>query len=363
MGVDLGDIPKTPSALSDLGGKKFAVDAYNTIYQFLSSIRQPDGTPLQDSHGNTTGHLAGIFYRNAKLLESGIRPVYVFDGKPPDEKRDELIERGERKKEAEAAWKAALEKGNMEEARKAAQATSRLTSKMAGECKELLEYMGIPVVEAPSEGEAQAAQMAIEGTVDAVASQDMDCLLFGAPLLLRNLSVGGRRKVPGKSEYVEVVPEFIALEDALRSLGLSRQQLIWMGILVGTDFDEGVNGVGPKKALKIVKESGSMREAAEKAMATAKRRGGAAGEGEAVESLSSAEAQAQLGLFERVEKFFLEPPVKKEVSVRFGKLQKEKLVSFLCGKHDFSEERVGRTCDNVEKQMKETGAQTRLGSW
>ena len=265
MGVDLGDVPKKAASLSDLSGKKFAVDAYNTIYQFLSSIRQPDGTPLMDFKGNVTGHLTGIFYRNARLLENGIRPIYVFDGKPPDEKKNVLDERKAHKTEAEAAWKAALEKGNMEEARKAAQATSRLTQKMAGEAKELLTYMGIPVVEAPSEGEAQASQMVIEGTADAVASQDYDCLLFGAPLLLRNLSIGGRRKLPGKSEYVDVQPEFIALEDALSTLGITRQQLIWMGILVGTDFDEGVKGIGPKKALKIVKESKSMKEAAEKA--------------------------------------------------------------------------------------------------
>ncbi len=351
MGVDLGEIPKKPASIEELSGKKFAVDAYNTVYQFLSSIRGPDGTPLQDSHGNTTGHLTGIFYRNARLLENGIRPIYVFDGKPPDEKRDVLIERGERKKEAEAAWKAALEKGNLEEARKHAQATSRLTSKMVSECKELLECMGIPVVEAPSEGEAQATQMAIEGTVDAVASQDMDCLLFGAPMLLRNLSVGGRRKMPGKHEYVDVLPEFIELQEVLRGLAITREQLIWAGILIGTDFDEGVKGVGPKKALKIVKESGSMREAAKKALEASK------------EAIAAAEAEAQIGLFETVEKFFLSPPVKKDVQVKFGKMQKERLVAFLCGKHDFSEERVARTCDSAEKKMREIGAQTKLGSW
>ena len=351
MGVDLGDIPKKPATLDELSGKKFAVDAYNAIYQFLSSIRQPDGTPLMDSRGNVTGHLTGIFYRNVRLLESGIRPIYVFDGKPPDEKRDVLIERGERKKAAEAAWKTALEKGNVEEARKHAQATSRLTSKMAGECKELLTLMGIPVVEAPSEGEAQATQMAIEESVDAVASQDMDCLLFGAPMLLRNLSVGGRRKLPGRNEYVEVVPEFIDLQEVLRGLEISREQLIWAGILIGTDFDEGVKGVGPKKALKIVKESGSMREAGKKALETAK------------EIPSAADVEAQLELFERVEKFFLEPPVKKGVAVKFGKMDMEGLVKFLCGAHDFSEERVRRTCENLEKKMKDVGAQTKLGNW
>ena len=340
MGVDLGDVPKKAASISDLSGQRFAVDAYNTIYQFLSSIRGQDGTPLMDFKGNVTGHLTGIFYRNARLLENGIRPIYVFDGKPPDEKKNVLDERKAHKTEAEAAWKSALEKGNMAEARKAAQATSRLTQKMVGEAKELLSYMGIPVVDAPSEGEAQASQMVIEGTADAVASQDYDCLLFGAPLLLRNLSIGGRRKLPGKSEYVDVAPEFIALDDALSTLGVSRQQLIWMGILVGTDFDEGVKGIGPKKALKIVKESKSMKEAAEKA-----------------------DAASELELFSTVEQFFLHPPVTKNVKVKFGKMDCEKLVEFLCGQHDFSEERVRRTCESAEKKMEEIGAQTKLGSW
>jgi len=340
MGVDLGDVPKKTAAIADLAGKKFAVDAYNTIYQFLSSIRGQDGTPLMDNSGNVTGHLTGIFYRNMRLLENGVRPIYVFDGKPPDFKTGELNERKARKTEAEAKWKAALEKGNLEEARKAAQATSRLTQKMVGEAKELLAYMGIPVVESPSEGEAQASQMVIEGTADAVASQDMDCMLFGAPLLLRNLSVGGRRKLPGKQEWVDVQPEFISLDDVFSTLGVTRQQLIWMGILIGTDFDEGVKGIGPKKALKIVKESRSLEEAAEKAGAS-----------------------DQMLLFQSVEHFFLEPPVEKGVQVKYGKIDCDALVKFLCTKHDFSEERVRRTCESAEKKMKDVGAQTKLGSW
>jgi flap endonuclease-1 len=200
--------------------------------------------------------------------------------------------------------------------------------------------MGIPVVEAPSEGEAQASQLVIEGAADAAASQDMDCLLFGAPLLLRNLSVGGRRKLPGRSDYVDVEPEFIELEAALSALGVTRQQLVWMGILIGTDFDEGVKGIGPKKAHKIVKECKSLREAAEKA--------GAADE---------------MPLFEAVENFFLNPPVEKGTKIAAERMDKGKLVEFLCGKHDFSEERVARTCNAAEKSMRETGAQTRLGSW
>jgi len=340
MGVDLGDVPKRAVTLSDLSGKRFAVDAYNAIYQFLSSIRQPDGTPLQDFNGNITAHLAGIFYRNARLLENGIRPIYVFDGKPPEFKSGVISERAGRKAEAEAAWKNALEKGDLASAKKYAQASSRLTSAMVEESKVLLRAMGIPVIEAPSEGEAQASQLVIEGTADAAASQDMDCLLFGAPLLLRNLSVGGRRKMPGRNDYVEIAPEFIELQSALDALGVDRRQLVWMGILIGTDFDEGVKGIGPKKALKIVRECKSLREAAEKA--------GAADE---------------MPLFEAVEHFFLSPPVDKGVKVPAERMEQEKIVKFLCGKHDFSEERVSRTCAAAEKSMKETGAQTRLGPW
>jgi flap endonuclease-1 len=340
MGVDLGEVGRRAVALSDLSGKKFAVDAYNTIYQFLSSIRQPDGTPLQDFRGNITAHLAGIFYRNARLLENGIRPIYVFDGKPPDFKSAVLGERSERKLEAEANWKAALEKGDLANAKKFAQATSRLTRPMVEESKELLRCMGIPVVEAPSEGEAQASQMVIEGTADAVASQDMDCLLFGAPLLLRNLSVSGKRKLPGKSEYIEVEPEYIELSSVLQELCITRQQLVWMGILIGTDFDEGVKGIGPKKALKLVLGCKSLAEAAQKAG-----------------------AEGELALFESVEHFFLNPPVETGVRVEFGKLDAEKIARFLVDRHDFSEERVKRTCNAAEKSMKETGAQTRLGSW
>jgi len=340
MGVDLGDVPKRAVALPDLSGNRFAVDAYNAIYQFLSSIRQPDGTPLMDSSGNVTAHLAGIFYRNARLLENGVRPIYVFDGKPPEFKSGVIAERAGRKAEAEAAWKNALEKGDMAAAKKYAQASSRLTHAMVEESKELLRAMGIPVVEAPSEGEAQASQLVIEGSADAVASQDMDCLLFGAPLLLRNLSVGGRRKLPGRNDYVEIEPEFIGLQSALDTLGVDRRQLVWMGILIGTDFDEGVKGIGPKKALKIVRGCKSLREAAEKAGAI-----------------------DELELFEAVEHFFLFPPVEKGVKAQAEKMDKEKIVKFLCNKHDFSEERVARTCNAAEKAMRDTGAQTRLGSW
>ncbi|MEM4348212.1 MAG: flap endonuclease-1 [Candidatus Anstonellaceae archaeon] len=340
MGVDLGDVPKASAPLSSLSGKKFAVDAYNTIYQFLSSIRQPDGTPLHDLNGKITAHLAGIFYRNCRLLENGIRPIYVFDGKPPSSKDATLYERMNKKLEAEARWMAALDKEDFEEARKAAQATSRLTEEMVAESKELLSYMGIPVVQAPSEGEAQASQLVLEGSADAVASQDMDCLLFGAPALLRNLSFSGRRKLPGKDEWVEVEPEMIRLSEVLSFFGLTRKQLIWMGILVGTDFNEGIKGIGPKKALKIVKSASSLQEVAEKA-----------------------NAESLYPIFESVESFFLNPPIDKGVSIKFGRFDKEKIIELLCNRHDFSKERVLKSAESAEKKLRDSISQTKLDSW
>ncbi|MCX8196997.1 MAG: flap endonuclease-1 [Candidatus Micrarchaeota archaeon] len=340
MGVDLGEVPKKQATIESLGGKTFAVDAYNTIYQFLSSIRQPDGTPLKDLNGNPTGHLAGIFYRNCRLLENGIRPIYVFDGQPPSFKQAELQERDMRKAEAEARWVAALEKGELEEARKAAQATSRISQKIVQESKELLSFMGIPVVQAPSEGEAQAAQLVLEGSATAVASQDMDCLLFGAPTLLRNLSLGGRRKLPGRDEWVEVQPEIIELSDVLSFFGISRQQLIWVGLLVGTDFNEGIKGIGPKKALKLVKDAKSLDEV-----------------------LQKIGARDLLPIFESAERFFLDPPVERGVKIKFGKFDKDGIVDFLCRKHDFSEDRVLKSALLAEKKLKERASQTRLDSW
>ncbi len=247
-------IQKRPVTLESLSGRQIAFDAFNILYQFLASIRQEDGTPLMDFKGNPTGHLSGLFYRNSRLIENGIRPIYVFDGLPPRFKQREIERRKALKKEAESKWQEALDYGRLEEAKKFAQATSRLTKDMVEEAKQLLSAMGIPHVQAPSEGEAQAACMAQKGAVYASASQDYDSLLFGSPRLLRNLSITGKRKVPRQDRYVMVEPEEIILGESLSALELSREQLILLGILVGTDFNEGINGVGPKTGIKIVRE-------------------------------------------------------------------------------------------------------------
>jgi flap endonuclease-1 len=237
VGIDLSDVVvKRPVTLTEYSGKRIAFDAWNILYQFLASIRQPDGTPLKDKEGNITSHLAGILYRTANLVEAGIQPVFVFDGEPHPLKANTLAERGARKREAQAAYESALEAGDLETARTKAQQTSRLTLPMVQQAQQLLEALGIPVVQAPGEGEAQAAWMCQQGLVHAACSQDYDSVLFGAPRLVRHMATGGRRKLPGKQVWVDVAPEEIDLQQSLAALELSRQQLVDVALLVGTDF-------------------------------------------------------------------------------------------------------------------------------
>ncbi|MGB0653044.1 MAG: flap endonuclease-1 [Thermoplasmatota archaeon] len=259
MGIDLAAVvAKRPVELGHYAGRWVAFDAWNILYQFLSSIRQPDGTPLKDEQGRVTSHLAGTLYRTASLVEAGIKPVWVFDGEPHPLKAETLAGRSARKAAAQEAYDKALEAGDLETARTKAQQTSRLTIPMVEDAKRLLTALGMPVIQAPGEGEAQAAAMAAAGSVHAVASQDFDAVLFGAPRIARNLTVTGRRKLPGKQVWVDVAPEEVTLDDTLQELGISRDQLIDAAILVGTDFNPGVKGIGPKKALGIIRSEGSL---------------------------------------------------------------------------------------------------------
>lgn len=257
MGVDLRDlVVRRETSFKALQGKRLGIDAFNWLYQFLSIIRQPDGTPLKDSKGRVTSHLAGLFYRTCNLLEEGLLPCYVFDGVPPSFKK--VIEsRIERKESAERAYEAAKYFGDFERARSLASQTSRLTSEMVDDAKKLLSALGVPVIQALSEGEAQASFMCQQGDLFAVATQDYDAFLFGAPRVVRNLNVTGRRKLPHGGGYVVVKPEIIELSEVLAQLGVSREGLIMLGILTGTDYNPGgVKGVGPKTALKLVREYG-----------------------------------------------------------------------------------------------------------
>lgn len=344
MGVDLGElVDRKVITLESLSGKTIALDAFNVIYQFLSSIRQEDGTPLMDFKGRVTAHLSGLFYRNARLIENGIKPVYVFDGKPPDFKQKEKERREERKREAEEKWHKALEEERVADAKRFAQATSRLTSEMIAESKELLAAMGIPWLQAPSEGEAQTAVMAKNDEVYASSSQDYDSILFGSPRLIRNISITGKRKVPRQDRFIMVQPEEIILSDVLKKNGLTQEQLVWVGILVGTDYNEGIRGVGPKTALKIVKEYGSLRAIEEY-----------------VKKRYNQGFEADIY---RIEEFFLHPPYEKPGKMEWGKMDENSLKRILVEEHDFSDERVGRMIELMLASYKEKGAQKKLEGW
>ncbi|MBO7205794.1 MAG: flap endonuclease-1 [Candidatus Methanomethylophilaceae archaeon] len=262
MGVNLSGLVEAKTVeLSELRGKSIAIDAYNTIYQFLSIIRQPDGYPLTDSKGRTTSHLSGILYRTANLIEAGIEPTFVFDGKPHELKSGTISERKERREKAEQEWYKAVQEGDTKKAFSKAQQTSRMTPEIQQSSRELLALMGIPIVQAPSDGEAQGAYMCSKGDVWASASQDFDSILFGAPRLLRNVTITGRRKVPGKDLYRDVKTEVVESKEFLDSLGIDREQLVDMCILMGTDFNGGISGIGPKKGLKLIKDHGDIEHA------------------------------------------------------------------------------------------------------
>ncbi len=256
MGVNLKDlVVKKEIQFSHLSGKVLAVDAFNTLYQFLTTIRSPDGSVFTDSSGRVTSHLIGLFHRTTKLMEFGMKLVFVFDGEAPLLKKKTREMRADAKKEAVAKFEEAQQAGDIVGMRKFAGRTSVLTSEMIAESKELLRLLGVPVVQAPSEGEAQAAFMTQKGDAYAAVSQDFDSLLSGSVRLVRNLSIEGKKKQAGKLAYSIVQPEMLVLDDVLASLGVTREQLVVIGILVGTDYAPGgVTGIGPKKALKLVKE-------------------------------------------------------------------------------------------------------------
>jgi flap endonuclease-1 len=342
LGVNLRDlVPKTTVKLEDLSGKSIAIDAYNALYQFLAIIRQPDGTPLKDNLGKVTSHLSGLLYRTSNLVEMGIKPIYVFDGIPPTLKEVEIKRRMRVKEEAAIRYEQALKAGKTEEARVYAQATSHLKDYMAEDSKKLLNLMGIPWIQAPSEGEAQAAHLARRGDADYCASQDYDSLLFGAPKLLRNVTISGRRKLPSKNIYVEIVPEVVELEQVLKECGITYEQLIDVGILIGTDFNpDGIKGLGPKTALKLIKEHGSLENT--------------------LPHLKNAEFPAEP---QRIREIFLKPRTIDSYRIEWREPDVEGVVTFICKERDFSEDRVRKTLERMQKGTEKLKGKTTLEKW
>lgn len=340
MGVQIKDIvPIEEISLDHLKGKTVAVDAMNILYQFLSIIRQKDGTPLKDSQGRITSHLSGLFYRTSNIIERGIEPVFVFDGEPPELKNGTLETRRKIRAEAKKAMEKAKREGKEKEARKYAQRSARLSDKMINQSKTLLSTMGVPWIQAPGEGEAQAARIVKKGDAWSVGSQDFDSLLYGAPILVRNMAITGRRKLPGKDKYKQVFPERIDFDALLKEHGLNQRQLIAIGVLVGTDYNDGIKGIGPKRALKLVKKEGSLENIMETEI----------GDKFEVDPLE-------------IERIFLKPNVTDDYEIVWGDSRPEEIKEFLCDNHDFSESRIDTGIERLQKGADER-AQESLEKW
>ncbi|KAJ6577189.1 PIN domain-like protein [Mycena capillaripes] len=252
--------------IKTLFGRKVAIDASMSIYQFLIAVRQKDGEMLTNDAGETTSHLMGFFYRTIRIVENGIKPAYVFDGKPPEMKKGVLSKRYEKRAEAKEEGEEAKEVGTVEDMDKFSRRTVKVTREHNEECRRLLKLMGIPVIVAPSEAEAQCAELARGGKVYAAGSEDMDTLTFSAPILFRHLTFSEAKKQP--------ISE-INLKAALEGLDMEMSQFIDLCILLGCDYLEPIKGVGPKSALKLIREHGGLNgvikhlrgKAAEKAAA------------------------------------------------------------------------------------------------
>jgi flap endonuclease-1 len=348
MGVNLKDLipPGCRTEIEDLrslASKVLAFDAYNALYQFLAAIRQPDGTPLIDSKNRVTSHLSGLFYRTVNLVENGIKPIYVFDGKPPEIKRAELERRHTRKEKAAKLAEKAYREGYVEEAARYAVQAIYLTEDMVKESMRLLEAMGIPYIQAPSEGEAQAAYLSRKGISWATASQDYDSLLFSAPRLVRNLTISGKRKLPGKDIYVEIKPELIELDKLLKSLGISREQLIDIALLIGTDYNpDGVEGIGPKTAYNIIKSYGSLEKA--------------------LKFIPQAKFPEDPL---KIREYFLNPVVIDIDNIEWRKPSHEDVIKILVEDYEFSRDRVENALKRLDKAFREhiKGATTSLDQW
>lgn len=334
MGVKINELVqnvKRTITFENLFNKRIAIDAFNTIYQFLAIIRQRDGTPLKDYEGNVTSHLSGLFYRSINFIEHNIKPIYVFDGVATELKLETIKERKKIKDDAKKKMVEAQEAEDFREAKKFAQQTSKLNSDMIEESKKLLENMGIPVFQASSEGEAQSAYLVEKGDAWACASQDYDTLLFGGERLVRNFAVSRSKKVKDTTVTLDI--EYVSLPKLLENLGITREQLVEMGILIGTDFFSGIHGIGQHKALDLIKKYKSIKNIVSEKVKVGKK-----------------DIQLDLELVEQVKNIFLTPDIRNNYpKIKFSKINYEKIKELLIEIHNFDNQRVENALDRLRK--------------
>ncbi|KAF9364202.1 Elongation of fatty acids protein 2 [Mortierella sp. NVP85] len=314
-------------------GRKVAIDASMSIYQFMIAVRQQDGQLLQNEYGETTSHLMGMFYRTLRMVDNGIKPVYVFDGKPPTLKSGELAKRLQRRKEATASKEEAEEVGDQEAIDKFSRRTVKVTPEHNAECKKLLKLLGIPYVEAPCEAEAQCAALAKAGKVYAAGSEDMDTLTFGSPILLRHLTFSEAKKMP--------ISE-ISLKKTLEGLDFSMDEFVDLCILLGCDYCDSIKGIGPSRAISLIKEHKNIETI--------------------LENLDTKRYPIpEHWPYKDARELFLNPIVTdpNTIDIKWESPDVEGLVDFLVKEKGFSEERVRKGCERLVKNLK-TATQGRL---
>jgi flap endonuclease-1 len=329
MGIAFKDlIPGKEITIKKLDGKILVVDTYNLLYQFLSSIRSRDGSLLMDSKGHVTSHLVGLFSRVTNLMNQNLKLAFVFDGIAPDLKKKERERRKSLKVEAQKEYEKAKSEENIDMMKKFASRTSRLTSEMVDDAKKLIKLLGLPIIQAPSEGEAQVAYIAKKENCYAV-SQDYDSLLYAAPNLIRNLSILGKRKKSDRLSYVTVKPEVLNFAEVLNSLNLDNDQLIVVAMLIGTDYNNGgIKGIGPKNALNLVKKHGKDFDVLFKEVKWGK-----------------------FFDFAWTDVFYLfkKMPIIDDYNLEWKSINTTELKEFLLD-HDFSEERINSTLEKLQKK-------------
>ncbi len=346
MGIAIGSLIdnnlKEKIEIKALKNKRLGVDAFNTIYQFITTIRSIDGTPLTNQKGEITSHLNGIFYRLSNLLGEGLKPVFVFDGTSHKLKDQTKKQRRDRRTLAKEKYDLAVDQGDTINAQKYAKQSQTISDKIIEESKELLEAFGVPCITAPGEAEAQISMMTKNNQLDYTVSQDYDCLLFGSPNLIRNINVTGKRKVVSKNIYVDSFPYVIHTNKLLDHLYISHRQLLWMSILIGTDFNKKIEGVGPKTAIKLVKEYDNFEDI--------------------ISYLDSKKKEIPFE-YKEVENIFLEPNVDLSLTYQQPKLDKEKIIDILVNRADFDEERVKNHLEKFLKKKEEQEKQKTIDRW
>jgi flap endonuclease-1 len=339
LGVLLTPILKREqTSFKALYGKSFAVDASIELHQFLALIRKPDGSLFTDPTGRVTSHLIGLLTRTSRLVtDYKLRPVFVFDGRPNPLKRATIEARRRVQQKARIEYIQAIETQDYSRAWSKVVMTGRVTGEVVADAKRLLSLMGIPWLEALEDGEAQASFMAAKGEVWAVGSKDYDCLLFGAPILARYLTLTGREYLPSKKTSRPLIPELVKLGENLQALGISREQLVDLALVVGTDFNEGVMGIGPKKGLALIRKYG---------------------EAEKFPDEIRSELPKDL---DGVRNIFLHPRVLENYSLKRRRPDPEGMIEFLCEERGFARDRVQKVAVRLIESAAESDSQ--LGKW